>query len=113
MRSGVWSFAAFQAGLKHGEYNYRRKVTGRHCANLEAMKNKGFVNSAKSGAKALSSRWRQAIEKARIEKKTGSGSKAERLRTRRGARKGGGPLSGSGRTVESIGSLSAERQVPR
>jgi hypothetical protein len=38
---------------------------------------KGFANKAKSGAKALAARWRQAAERARIERR-----RATRLRGR-------------------------------
>ncbi len=32
------------------------------------MSSKGFVNKAKSGARALPSRWRQAVAKARLDR---------------------------------------------
>lgn len=32
---------------------------------------KGFANKAKSGAKALAARWRQAAERARVERQRG------------------------------------------
>ncbi len=37
---------------------------------------KGFANKAKSGAKALAVRWRQAAERARIERRRGKARQA-------------------------------------